>query len=98
MVERIAWVTVARDQYRKITTYLFENHPEGAIERFDARLEKRIALIKKQPDCGRPCSVEAVRYVVVGGRYRLYYRFQGSTIYLVFLWDNKRNPKKNPYQ
>ena len=99
MVERIAWLNAARDQYRKIVIYLFEHYSEEAIGRFDTRLEKKINLIRKQPESGRPASVEGVRSVTLsGGRFRLYYRYQGNTIYLVYLWDNRQNPQKNPYR
>jgi plasmid stabilization system protein ParE len=99
MVARIAWVTVAREQYRKLVVYLFERYSEEAIQRFDARLEKKLDLLKKQPEAGRPSQIEGVRFVTLsGGRYRLYYRHQGNTIYLLYLWDNKQNPSKNPYK
>ena len=97
MVERIAWLNLARDQYREVVTYLFDHYSEGAIDRFDARFTRKLNLIRKQPECGHPSSIEGVRSVTIGGRHRLYYRYHNDTICLIFLWDNRKDPKKNPF-
>lgn len=97
MVSRIAWLDTAKKQYRLITVYMFERYSEQTVERFDIEIDNRLARLKKQPMSGRPSQIEGVRYVIVKKHWHLYYRFYESTIYVLYLWDMRQNPNKNPF-
>jgi plasmid stabilization system protein ParE len=97
MVERIAWLDTAKKQYKRIMAYMFEHYSVTAVERFNDDIDRRLARLEKQPYSGRPSQIEGVRYVLLRKRWHLYYRFHATTLYVVFLWDSKQNPNKNPF-
>jgi len=76
---------------------MFEHYSEQRVEHFNEELDRRLERLEKQPLSGRPSQIEGVRYVLLKKRWHLYYRLANATLYILFLWDTRRDPRKNPY-
>lgn len=98
MAKNIAWLNTAWRQYQGILSYLYEHASLAAVERFNKEIDKKLDRIAKYPESGHPAPITGVRFIIISKRYRLYYRHHGPMLYLVFLWDTRQNPGKNPYR
>ena len=98
MAARVAWLNKARDQYRTITAYIAQNGCLETAYKFTQEIDQKLVRVCKYPGSGHLSAVEGVRYVIIYKRYNLYYRFFKDTIIVVYLWDTRRNPEKNPYK
>ncbi len=98
MVKRIAWLDTAKRQFFTIAAYMAENYSATTAERFSDEIFKKLTRLMKYPESGHLSRVQGVRYVIIRKRYNLYYRQLNDILYIVFLWDSKRDPRKNPYR
>ncbi|TAK39287.1 MAG: type II toxin-antitoxin system RelE/ParE family toxin [Saprospiraceae bacterium] len=98
MVKRIAWLDTAKKQFFEIAAYLAEQYSPATAQRFSEELYTKILRIMQQPGSGHPGPVSQIRYFIVRKRYNVYYRHSGEVLYVVYLWDTKQDPKKNPYR
>jgi len=55
--------------------------------------------LKGYPTIGRTSPVnDKVRFVLIGRNRRMYYRIKGKKLIVIFLFDTRQDPKKDPYQ
>jgi plasmid stabilization system protein ParE len=85
MVDRIIWLTLAMQQYGKLSKWLYKNASINVVESIDAEFDKKLARICKQPTSGRPSKINGVRFVLIKRRWRFYYRDQANAIYIVYI-------------
>lgn len=97
MANYATWLTTAWEQYQQMTAYMVEHYSIETAERFTDKLLYKIERAMKYPDTGTPSRVPEVRYMKVTKYRAFFYRFQGQTLYIVFMWDARQNPRKNPY-
>jgi plasmid stabilization system protein ParE len=62
------------------------------------RIEKRIDFIAAHPEAGKSSQKRKnVRCVLLPPHSQIYYRLENENIEILFLFDMRQNPKKNPY-
>lgn len=83
-----------------VVTYYEVEYSPLAAENLVKDVKKEIEKLKKQPFIGRISPKRPiVRFVLVRGRYRLYYRVHDDVIILIVgFFDTRQDPKKDRYQ
>ena len=99
MASIVRWTQRAQHEFDKVVTYYEVEYSPLAAENLVSDAKKEIEKLKKQPFIGRASQKRPiVRFVLVGKRYRLYYRVHDEIILVVSFFDTRQNPKKDPYQ
>ncbi len=98
MAKRINWKPKAARQYRELIDYLKEEFSEATAEKFVEKVTAKLSQIERYPEIGHVTRYKTVRRVKVGKYNSFYYRIAGSPIIILFVWNAKQDPGKNPYQ
>jgi len=98
MVTNIVWITTSQSQLRPIIGYLASEYSINTANKFMEEIDKRLQKIWKYPEIGRLSPLPNVRFFQIKKRYNFCYRVQGSTLYVLYIWDTKRNPRTNPFR
>jgi len=92
---RIIWTDESLKGLKNIMLYLEDRWTKKEIKKFAKLLDKQINLIRKNPTLfplsGR--SME-VRISVLSRQTTIYYKIIENNVYLVSLFDNRRNPDR----
>jgi len=93
MEEReVRWTAIALKQKLDIYEFWFERNQSLAYsEKLESIFDKTISLIKKHPFLGIKFDNRPI-YFINTLSYRIYYIFNDSTIYILQIWDTRRNP------
>lgn len=92
----IRWTERADRDLGRAILYLEERNPRAA-HRFARNLLQRVGLLSEQPDLGAPVEIDNALTPyrrLVCGDYGVYYRADtdGSTLFIVRVWNNSRDP------
>lgn len=99
MVKQVIWQKRPLEQQHDLLVYLETEFSFQTAQKFSARMDQMLELLKKQPLIGRPVKNRSnIRYVKVGRYQRMYYRLHGNTMYIIRLFDMRQDPKKDPFQ
>jgi addiction module RelE/StbE family toxin len=81
---RIVWSRQANDDLRDIIEYISRDSPTTA-RRFARKIISRVEQLKRMPLCGGYVLEDASRTYreLVQGNYRIIYRCDGQTVYLI---------------
>ena len=67
----------------EMVDYYDKQHSFQTAQKFIKTVDSKIELLKKQPLMGRKVlSMKTVRFVLVDDKRRMYYRVQGTTIFI----------------
>ena len=88
---------VAKQQIRQIAKYIRKEFGKNRRDEFMQELRQTRRLIESNPTIGpvEPLFTERVvmyRSYVMNRLNKIVYRIDGDTIYIVALWDVRRNP------
>ena len=88
---------VAKQQIRQIAKYIRKEFGKNRRDEFMQELRQTRRLIESNPTIGpvEPLFTERVvmyRSCVMNRLNKIVYRIDGDTIYIVALWDVRRNP------
>ena len=98
MVNRIVFTPTALRESNNIIAYLRNNAPYQAAEMFLNSVEKHVTQLESNVTEGRPVpSRKNIRFVRIGKYHRMYYRKQGTTLYVTRFFDTRQDPNKRPY-
>ena len=89
----IFWSTEAELSYLTILEYLEEKWTEREIERFINRTDEVLDYIKKNPSQYKRIR-NYTHKVILNRQVSLFYKIDGSSVFLQFFWDNRQDPKK----
>lgn len=89
----IFWSTEAELSYLKILEYLEDKWTEREIERFINRTDEVVDYIKKNPSQYKRIK-NYTHKAILNRQISLFYKIDGSSIFLQFFWDNRQDPKK----
>lgn len=94
---RLIWTKRAQKERFKVAAYISVNFGKKATDDFVADLSRKRRWIKDSPTIGRlePLLADRVilyRYLHVGKHNKLIYCVKGNTVYIVDLWDMRREP------
>ena len=79
--------------------YLKEEWSEPTAEKFLGRLKKRLITLSEQPFIGTSSTgIKEVGSILITRHNRIYYRIKNETVEIINMYDNRSNPKKNPYR
>ena len=98
MVKTIKWNNSASLSLSKLAEYLeYETSDDFAI-RFVNLVYSKIDKLVKYPEMGRRApKTKTIRFINIDKKRRMYYRKHGSTLYIVWFFDTRQDPDKNPY-
>jgi plasmid stabilization system protein ParE len=91
---KICWTSVARTDLREVRARLREQSPNATI-RFAQSIRDAVRLLEDFPFLGAVAlDLEPVgRYRhVIKGWHRIIYRVDAGTVYILRVWDHRRNP------
>ena len=90
---RLIWSDEALNGLKEIIEYLESKFSEKDVKKFVQKFDKQIKLIKSNPEIFSftPKS-KTTRRTIVARLTSIYYRVDGDVIYLVSIYDNRKNP------
>lgn len=97
MAKRITW-TYRAHQDRKNILYYWKQHNQSNTysRKLNLLIKKAVSLIAAHPHIGRRTNVENVRVKLVRD-YLIFYEEIQDSIFILSIWDNRRNPEEAPY-
>ena len=95
----IRWTKRAKKSANEIGAYILTTFGEKSFDKFCDELLHVVGLLADSPNLGRIESLlehrsKLYRSLVVTKRSKLIYRIDGEIIYIVDVWDTRREPKK----
>jgi plasmid stabilization system protein ParE len=98
MVKRIVWTKRAQ-QDRKDILLFWKHHNQSSAysKKLNTLFKKALTLVAAHPHIGRKTDIEGVRVKLVRD-YLVFYQETIDEIFILTIWDNRRNPEDNPYQ
>lgn len=97
MAKRIVWTRKAHNDRKEILQYWkLHNQSDTYSKRLNGLFKKAISLIATHPNIGRRTSIENVRVKLVRD-YLIFYEEVNTAIYILSVWDNRRDPDQTPY-
>ncbi len=98
MVKRVTWTHLAHSDRKEILLYWKHRNQSSAYsKKLNNLFKTAIDLIAAHPNIGRKTDIERVRVKLVGS-YLLFYEIAEEEIFILKIWDNRRNPKDIPYK
>lgn len=91
---KIIWSDEALHGLNQILNYLEENWTPKEIKKFAKLLDKKLNLISNNPDLFQVSKKSNnIRKSVISKQTSLFYKVENDTIYLITLFDNRKDPK-----
>ena len=91
---KIIWTDHALAELKEIINFLESNWTRKEISRLFKKIEKSLAQIGRNPAMyPKTDKRESVRRAVLTRQLTLYYKTDKNYIYILSLFDNRRNPK-----
>lgn len=97
MAKTVVWKRAANLQILEIEAYLLENFSEKTVDRFLDKLYEKLDGLSVFPESGQRTRFKTIRRLRLNKYVSLFYRIQGQFIVVLFVWDNRMDPDKNPY-
>ena len=98
MAQKIVWNKSARIKLDEITTYLEEEFSEETAKKFIQKFFDRLEILSRYPTLGRPSKKKKqIRCYKIDKNRNLYYRVDGNLLFVVYIFDSRQSPDKNPY-
>ena len=96
---RIHWTVRAKKSANEVGAYILQTFGERSFEKFCEELLHNVNLLAESPNLGRiePLLNKRLftyRSLVVNKRSKIIYRFDNENIFIVDLWDTRREPEK----
>jgi toxin YoeB len=97
MAKRITWTQNAHHDRKEILLYWKEHNKSSEYSRkLNKLINKAITLIAAHPHIGRKTNIEKVRVKLIRD-YLIFYEESDEDIFILSIWDNRRNPQDAPY-
>lgn len=97
MAKQITWTRRAQNDRKEILQYWRERNQSTAYsKKLNELIKKAIKLIASHPHIGRRTDIENVRVKLVRD-YIIFYEESEEQIFILSIWDNRRNPEEAPY-
>jgi plasmid stabilization system protein ParE len=91
--QKIGWSVEAKhDLYAILGFYIDRNGSVIYSKKLNAKIEKSIKLISKNPFIGTQTNYDSVRALITGD-YQIIYEIFEQLIVIVMIWDCRRNPE-----
>ena len=97
MAKRITWTYRAHQDRKTILPYWKQHNQSNTYSRkLNLLIKKAVSLIAAHPHIGRKTNIENVRVKLVRD-YLIFYEEIQDSIFILSIWDNRRNPEEAPY-
>ena len=98
MAKQIIWTKRAQQDRKEILQYWrVHNQSNAYSKKLNLLIKKAIALVAAHPHIGRRTNIYNVRVKLVRD-YLVFYEESESEIFILTIWDNRRNPDEVPFQ
>lgn len=98
MAVTVVWTKRAASQLEELIVYLEQNASQKAVSSFIQKLSEKLDLLGRYPDIGRKSSKKpGIQMYKLDKTRNLYYRIQKDNLIIIFLFDTRQNPSRNPY-
>lgn len=92
---KLFWTEEAIDNLASILAYLKAKWTQKEIDHFKIKLSKQLDLIVRNPELFPVSEISPrLRRAVLSVHTTVYYELSGKVIYLVYLFNNYRDPDK----
>lgn len=86
------------NKVQKVLAYLEKEWSHKVAADFLIKIDRRFALLTKQPTIGKPSSkIKKIRGLLITRHNKLYYTIEDDKVIILNMYDTRINPKKNPY-
>ena len=89
----IIWSGEAAEDYYQNIGYLLESWSEESAINFINEVDSVLEIIKERPEVYLLSGYRSVRKAVIRKQITLFYKVEGTRIYLVRFWNNYQNPE-----
>lgn len=94
MVRKIVWSERAAFDRKEILDYwINRNKSKTFSKKLNKQIKNAILLISEFPDLGIPTDMPNIRLRIVNV-YLLFYEIKEDSIWILTIWDGRRNPQK----
>lgn len=98
MAKQVTWAYRAQQDRIEILRYWrIRNQSNTYSKKLNLLFKKAIAIIAAHPHIGRRTTIEGVRVKLVRD-YLIFYEEADESVFILSIWDNRRNPEEIPYQ
>lgn len=84
-------------QYRELIGYLKDEFSEDTAQKFIKKVSAKLSQVAHYPESGHATLFKTIRRIKIGKYNSFYYRISGAKIIILFIWDSRIDPDKNPY-
>lgn len=86
------------NKVQKVLAYLEKEWSHKVAADFLIKIDRRFALLTKQPTIGKPSSkIKKIRGLLITRHNKLYYTIEDDKVIILNMYDTRMSPKKNPY-
>lgn len=96
MVKKIIWTSEAEKSLDSVIEYLQKHWSPKETRNFLEKLNTLIHHIEHYPLAFRTTGKDDSREALITKQNLLLYRVSGETLYLLYIWDTRKNPIKKP--
>lgn len=98
MAKQISWTKRAQQDRKEILHYWrIHNQSPTYSKKLNQLIKNAVTLVAAHPHIGRRTTIDNVR-VKLARDYLIFYEESGSKIFILSIWDNRRNSDEMPYQ
>jgi toxin ParE1/3/4 len=93
---KVVWTEPARDRLVEVEEYIAQDSPERAVS-FVLELMEQVDKLADFPESGRvvPEDEEQIRREVIHEGYRIIYRVNGTSVYILSVFEGSRLIRKD---
>lgn len=92
-LRKVFWTPKAIESFEYTIEYIQEEWTDKEVKKFVSKVFKTINQIEKNPTMFVGSEQVNVRKAVVTKHNTIFYRIQTERIELLFIWDNRQDPK-----
>ena len=97
MARKIIWSASAVSDKDQILEYWVNRNKSTSYPRkLNRMFHQALKLLAKNPSLGRGASVIGVRSKLIRD-YQIFYEYTDKELFILMIWDVRRNPQNNPY-
>jgi len=90
---KIDWSIEAKSDLIDILDYYIKRNKSNSYSiKLNAKINKSIKLLSKNPFLGIPTDYDSVRALITGD-YQIIYEIFGQLILIIMIWDCRRDPE-----
>lgn len=95
MALKIIWtLSAVQDRVRVFEYWNERTKSRDYSQKLNEFIHHRISLIKEYPLAGLVTERYGVRFHIISRYYKLFYKIDGDTAYLLRFWDTRQDPAK----